>query len=71
MQITIGMKNVSRELTVNVEADPAEDVTKALSGESTVLDLTDDKGNRLLLSAKNLAYVQIGSEEHRFVGFGA
>ncbi len=71
MQITIGMKNVARELTFEVKEDIAERVTKALSGEEKVLDLTDDKGNRVLLSAKSLAYVQIGSDEQRFVGFGA
>lgn len=71
MQITIGMKNVTRELTFDVEEDISEDVTRALSGDSPVLDVTDDKGNRILLSARSLAYVQIGSDEHRFVGFGA
>ncbi len=65
------MKNVARELTFEVEADIADDVVAALSGESKVLNLTDDKGNRILLAAENVAYVQIGTDEHRFVGFGA
>lgn len=71
MQITIGMKNVSRELNFEVDGDIAEEVTKALSGKSDVLDVTDEKGNRVLLSAEALAYVRIGSDEQRFVGFGA
>lgn len=71
MQITIGMKNVARELTFDVEGDIADNVANALSGESKLLDLTDTKGNRILISGENLAYVQIGSDEHRFVGFGA
>lgn len=65
------MKNVARELTFEVEADIADDVVAALSGESKVLNLTDDKGNRILLAAENVAYVQIGTDKHRFVGFGA
>lgn len=71
MQITIGMKNVARELSFEVQGDIADDVAKALAGEEKVLDITDDKGSRILLSADALAYVQIGSDEQRFVGFGA
>lgn len=71
MQIIIGMKNVAREVTLDVENDIADDVIKALSGEVSVLDLTDEKGNRMLVSAKDLAYVQIGAGTQRFVGFGA
>lgn len=65
------MKNVARELSFEVEEDIADKATKALSGVDDVLDITDDKGNRILLSAEALAYVQIGSDEQRFVGFGA
>ena len=71
MQITIGMKDVTRELSFEVNEDIADEVTKALSGKSDVLDVTDDKGNRILVAAAAIAYVHVGSDEHRFVGFGA
>ncbi|HLS01186.1 MAG TPA: DUF3107 domain-containing protein [Beutenbergiaceae bacterium] len=71
MEITIGIKHIARELTFDVDEDISEKVTKALSGQDKVLDITDDKGNRILLASEALAYVQIGSEQQRFVGFGA
>lgn len=71
MQITIGMKNVARELSFEVKEDIAEKVVAALDGSAKVLDVTDDKGHRILLAAESLAYVQIGTDEQRFVGFGA
>ena len=71
MEITIGMKHVARELIFDVDEDITDKVTKALSGEDKVLDITDDKGNRILLASEALAYVQVGSEQQRFVGFGA
>jgi len=71
VEITIGMKHVARELIFDVDEDITDKVTKALSGEDKVLDITDDKGNRILLASEALAYVQVGSEQQRFVGFGA
>lgn len=71
MQITIGMKNVARELNFEVKDDITDQVTKALSGEDKVLDVTDEKGNRILLAAAQIVYVRLGTDEHRFVGFGA
>jgi len=65
------MKNVARELTFEVTEDIADKAVAALAGKEKVLDVTDDKGNRILLAAESLAYVQLGSNEQRFVGFGA
>ncbi|MDY5601771.1 MAG: DUF3107 domain-containing protein [Schaalia hyovaginalis] len=35
----------------------------------SVLDLTDDKGQRYLVPARSIAYVQIGEQIERRVGF--
>lgn len=71
MEITIGMKNMARDLVIDVEKDIGDAVTRALAGDDKVLDITDGKGNRYLLAAASITYVQIGTDEHRFVGFGA
>lgn len=71
MEIRIGVQNVSREIVV--ETDKSSDdisalVSKALSGG--VLDLMDVQGRRVVVPSAALAYVQIGEEKKRRVGFG-
>ncbi len=71
MEIRIGVQNVSREIVV--ETDKSSDdisalVSKALSGG--VLDLMDVQGRRVVVPSAALAYVQIGEEVKRRVGFG-
>jgi hypothetical protein len=71
MEIRIGVQNVSREIVV--ETDKSSDdisalVTKALTGG--VLDLMDVQGRRVVVPSSALAYVQIGEEIKRRVGFG-
>ena len=39
--------------------------------ESSLLDLTDDKGRRILVPGERLGYVDLGSPSARAVGFGA
>lgn len=74
MEVKIGVQHVSRELVVESEQTPAEveaAVSDALSGKSKLLELVDEKGRRLLIPADRLAYVEIGEESSRRVGFGA
>lgn len=73
MDITIGVQNQSRELTL--ESDESADdvvakVTAALES-SKVLELTDAKGRRVLLPTASIGYIEIGSETQHTVGFGA
>lgn len=73
MEITIGVQNQSRELTLETNEssdDVAAKITAALEN-SKVLELTDDKGRRVLVPTASIGYVQIGSEDQRPVGFGA
>jgi len=46
-------------------------VATALAGQSALLELTDEKGTMYVVPASALAYVEIGSEESRRVGFVA
>jgi len=71
MEIRIGVQNVTREIVV--ETDKSSDdisalVSKALPGG--VLDLMDVQGRRVIVPSAALAYVQIGEEVKRRVGFG-
>ncbi|TDE97509.1 DUF3107 domain-containing protein [Occultella glacieicola] len=78
MEITIGIKNVARELSLEVSEDGDAVVAainaaiaKAADGENGgVLDLTDTKGRRVVVPVAALGYVEIGADEPRRVGFG-
>lgn len=74
MEVKIGVQHVNRELVLESEQSPDEvqtQVSNALSGKSNLLELTDDKGRRILVPADRLAYVEIGEVSIRKVGFGA
>ena len=51
------------------ESELMTKVNEALAAPHGVLDLTDSKGQRTLVPAHALAYVQIASKTERRVGF--
>lgn len=72
MDVRIGIQNSPRELgfeSSQTAAEIQQAVDTALSGQSAVLNLTDSKGNVFVIPAAALAYVEIGSEESRRIGF--
>ena len=74
MEVKIGVQHANRELVLESEQSPEEvqeAVAAALSGKSNLLQLTDDKGRRVIIPADRLAYVEIGEVSIRKVGFGA
>jgi len=71
MEIRIGVQHVTKEIVVETDRssdDIAAIVTKSLAG--SVLDLVDLQGRRVIVPSNSLAYVQIGEEIKRRVGFG-
>jgi hypothetical protein len=72
LEIKIGVQNVAREIVLE-STDDAETVAKVV-GEAinagSELRLKDDKGRVLIVPGNALAYVEIGAEEVRRVGFG-
>ncbi|MGB7961674.1 MAG: DUF3107 domain-containing protein [Propionicimonas sp.] len=73
MEIKVGIQHVAREVMVESEATAAEiqtDLIKALADES-ILTLVDAKGRTVLIPAAKIAYVDLGQEHVRAVGFGA
>ena len=74
MEVKIGVQHANRELVLESEQTPEEVqelVAAALTGKSGLLELTDEKGRRVLIPADRLAYVEIGEVSTRKVGFGA
>ncbi|WP_448071403.1 DUF3107 domain-containing protein [Georgenia yuyongxinii] len=72
MEITIGVRNVSREITLE-STQSADDVLaaveKALS-DNTNLVLQDEKGRHVVVPSAALGFVELGPTEQRRVGFG-
>jgi len=74
VEVKIGVQHANRELVLESEQTPEEvqeAVAAALSGKANLLQLTDDKGRRVIVPADRLAYVEIGEVSIRKVGFGA
>lgn len=72
MEVTIGVQNVSRELSIET-ADSPEEVTEAVNAAITtggVLRLKDIKGRQIFVPAGALGWIQLGETEKGQVGFG-
>lgn len=72
MEIKIGVQNVGREIVLESveDADSVAKVVEAAITTGSELRLKDDKGRLIIVPGKALAYVEIGAEEQRRVGFG-
>ncbi|ACZ29814.1 hypothetical protein Xcel_0776 [Xylanimonas cellulosilytica DSM 15894] len=73
MEITIGVQNLPRELSVDTDltADQVAETLKKALADGGVLELTDARGRRVLVPTATIGYVEVGPEETRRVGFGS
>ncbi|MHB1613691.1 MAG: DUF3107 domain-containing protein [Actinomycetes bacterium] len=74
MEVKIGVQNTARELFLESGQSPDElvaAVNAALATPDGVLRLQDERGRMVLVPAASLAYLEIGEQEVRRVGFGA
>ena len=72
MEILIGIRGNKNLLGFDVDMSENELIAKvneALASDHGVLDLTDTKGQRTLVPAHALGYVQIANKTERRVGF--
>jgi hypothetical protein len=72
VEIKIGIQNIGRELTIEAKGTAQEindSLAKAISDPNGILTLIDDRGRKLLVPAAGIAYLEIGEENHRRVGF--
>ena len=73
MEVKVGIRDVPREVGVETKASAA-DVEAALAdaiASGGLFTLTDEKGRKVLIPAAHIAYVDLGTENARAVGFGA
>lgn len=73
MEVKIGIQHIARELTIETEqsADEVEQAyAQALAGDG-LFTLVDTRGGRTIVRAQTVAYVDLGKENPRRVGFGA
>jgi hypothetical protein len=74
VDIRIGIFNTPREIsfeTTQPAAAVEESVAAALAGQTGYLKLADSKGSVFIVPTTGIAYVELGSEESRRVGFVA
>ena len=72
MDVRIGIKDSPRELAFETNQSSSEieqTVAAALAGDTKVLALKDNKGRKFLVPTESIAYLEIGVEETRRVGF--
>lgn len=74
MDIRIGIINSPRELSFESDqtaADIEKAVATALESDAKFIRLVDDKGRVFLVPVDTFAYIEVGSEASRRVGFVA
>jgi hypothetical protein len=72
VDIRIGIVNTPRELmfqTTQSAAEIEKAIAEALANDAGTLRLEDDKGHIYVVASRNLAFVEIGQEKARKVGF--
>ena len=72
MDIELGIQNVARPVNFSTD-ESADNVSQAIAqavADNATIDLTDDKGRRIIVPPKALGYAIIGSETKHAVGFG-
>ena len=72
MDVKIGIEKVVRE--IHIETDLSRDEVLGLLNtavaDNAVFTLVDDKGQSVAIPAAKIAYLQLGAESGRKVGFG-
>lgn len=73
VEIKIGIQHIGREvgLETNEDADAVVKQVETALTKGTLLDLTDVNGRRVLVPGERIAYLEIGDDSSRRVGFGA
>lgn len=72
MEVKIGVRDVAGQVVLESDQTPDE-VAAAVSAavkDSSVLQLTDDKGRLVMVPGTLIGFVEIGAQIERRVGFG-
>lgn len=72
MEIRIGIRESQRDLAFETNLSSAQVsalVTNAFAAKQDLVSFEDDKGKTILVSVASIAFVEIGAEQNRRVGF--
>ena len=72
MEIRIGIRENQRDLAFETNLSSAQVsalVTNAFAAKQDLASFEDDKGKTILVSVASIAFVEIGAEQNRRVGF--
>jgi hypothetical protein len=72
VEVRIGIKNAGRELAFESDQAASEVeaiVSSALASGAKLVSFTDNKGRKFLVPTPTLAYLEIGADQSRRVGF--
>lgn len=72
MEIRIGIRENQRDLTFESTLSSAQIstlVSNAFASKQELVSFEDDKGKTILVPTQSIAYVEIGAEQNRRVGF--
>ena len=72
MEIRIGIRENQRDLTFESTLSSAQIsmlVSTAFASKQALVSFEDDKGKTILVPTQSIAYVEIGAEQNRRVGF--
>ena len=69
MEIKIGIRHISREVTLETKESVETIRTKVADAitNGSLLEITDDKGATTLVPGEQIGYVELGSEEKRLL----
>ncbi|WP_425308707.1 DUF3107 domain-containing protein [Ammonicoccus fulvus] len=72
MEVKVGIQHINRELVVDTDETAAQviDAYKSALEADGLITLTDSKGGTTLVRAATIAYLDLGKEQTRRVGFG-
>jgi hypothetical protein len=72
VEVKIGIQSVPRELVLETDSsfEEVESALTAAVADEGVFVLKDDKGGKVLVPADKIAYVELGGNEPRRIGFG-
>ena len=72
MEIRIGIRENQRDLAFETNLSSAQVsalFTNAFAAKQDLVSFEDDKGKTILVSVASIAFVEIGAEQNRRVGF--
>lgn len=69
MEVRIGITQSARELSFETDAT-ADDVRALIEAEATgLVTLTDNRGRQFMINRESIAYIELGSDTARKIGF--